>query len=185
MRFFCQLLIFISCISWQKFNGQTTASHSPAIGDPVPDIEYRHVLNYAKPSFRLSEFKGKLVIIDFWATWCSSCLEGFSKAHRLQEEFRNNLQFIMVNSITGTGDSCRKIRGFFRQWNRSHSSPFWFPTPIEDSITRRLFPHTYIPHYVWIGPDGRLAGITSSKDLTQDNIRKVLSGQRLITSKRK
>jgi thiol-disulfide isomerase/thioredoxin len=163
--------------------GQSMEHYSPCIGDKVPDIEYRHVLNYEKPSFRLSDFKGKMIIIDFWATWCSSCLAGFAKAQALQKAFSDSLQFIMVNSITGTGDSCRKISKFFQQWNQTHDNPFSFPTPIEDSITRQLFPHTYIPHCVWIGSDGRLAAITSSKELTTENIRKVLSGQRLTISK--
>src|SRR5688572_26528195 len=67
------------------------------IGDIVPDIEFLMV-NYSKPTARLSDFKGKVVILDFWATWCGSCIEAFPKIDLAQKEFGDRLQVILVNS---------------------------------------------------------------------------------------
>ena len=41
------------------------------IGDTVPDITITSVYNYPASTIHLSDLKGKLVILDFWATWCS------------------------------------------------------------------------------------------------------------------
>jgi thiol-disulfide isomerase/thioredoxin len=50
-----------------------SAQSSKLIGKPAPDIHFTDVLNDTKSSYKLSDFKGKVVIIDFWATWCASC----------------------------------------------------------------------------------------------------------------
>ena len=49
------------------------------IGDKVPDIEFKNIINYKSKTARLSDFKGKLVILDFWGTWCTSCIAAFPK----------------------------------------------------------------------------------------------------------
>jgi cytochrome c biogenesis protein CcmG/thiol:disulfide interchange protein DsbE len=41
-------------------------------------------------SVRLSDFRGKIVIIDFWATWCPPCRKGIPEFVELQEEYGND-----------------------------------------------------------------------------------------------
>lgn len=47
----------------------------------------------------LTEFKGKTLVIDVWATWCSSCLKKMPEFMKLRDEFRNNpnVEFITVS----------------------------------------------------------------------------------------
>ncbi|MGZ4100208.1 MAG: TlpA family protein disulfide reductase, partial [Bacteroidia bacterium] len=47
------------------------------VGDKVPDITFSNVVNYKSATLKLSEFKGQVIMLDFWATWCSSCLAAF------------------------------------------------------------------------------------------------------------
>jgi thiol-disulfide isomerase/thioredoxin len=70
-----------------------------SIGDLVPDIEFR-MLNYPKLNIKLSDFKGKLVLLDFWAIWCSNCIPNFPKLKPLQASFKGKAQVILVSSIT-------------------------------------------------------------------------------------
>ena len=133
------------------------------IGDTVPDIEFTNLLNYYSKTARLSDFKGKLVILDFWATWCGSCIRKLPLLDSLQNAFKNDVQFILVNS-KATTDTREKIEAFYKKRN------IRLLTAIEDTILKETFPHTLIPHYIWINSSGVVQGITSSDDITADNI---------------
>jgi len=74
-----------------------------AIGQQVPDILIRNIsgLNGSDKTpaaLPLSAFKGKLLILDFWATWCAPCIASFPKMKMLQQKYQKDLQVILVNN---------------------------------------------------------------------------------------
>jgi len=48
-------------------------------------------------TIKLSDYKGKAVIVDFWATWCPPCRKGIPDLIELQKEFKNNLVVIGIS----------------------------------------------------------------------------------------
>ena len=65
------------------------ATTSPAIKFTLPDI--------SGTQRSLSEWQGKIRIINFWATWCPPCLEEIPEFIKLQAKFKDkNLQFIGI-----------------------------------------------------------------------------------------
>jgi cytochrome c biogenesis protein CcmG/thiol:disulfide interchange protein DsbE len=46
---------------------------------------------------KLSDYKGKIVIIDFWATWCPPCRKGIPDLVELQKEYKDNLVVIGIS----------------------------------------------------------------------------------------
>lgn len=49
-------------------------------------------------TIRLEDFKGKIVIIDFWATWCAPCIASFPVMQKVIEHFRNqDIVFLFIN----------------------------------------------------------------------------------------
>ena len=46
---------------------------------------------------RLSDYKGKVVIIDFWATWCPPCRKGIPDLISIQNEFKKNVVIIGIS----------------------------------------------------------------------------------------
>ncbi len=58
----------------------------------------------------MSEFKGKVVMIDFWETWCKPCLASFPTLQELQEEYPES--FVVLAVTPGFTDSREDARKF-------------------------------------------------------------------------
>lgn len=61
------------------------AQDRSVIGNPAPELRFRMVDSNEKRS--LSDFKGKVVLLNLWATWCPPCLEELPELNRLQEMY--------------------------------------------------------------------------------------------------
>jgi thiol-disulfide isomerase/thioredoxin len=149
-----------------------------AIGNTVPDVLFETLLNHSSATAKLSDFKGKLIILDFWATWCTSCLHSFPKMDSLQAVFGAQLKIILVSSRS-TGDDLSKLKTFFTKWEARTGRSLSLTTVVNDTIADRLFPHQLIPHYVWIDKDRRLIAVSSSDAVTAANLQAVLNGENL------
>jgi len=47
--------------------------------------------------FSLDQYKGKVVLLDFWATWCSPCRMTMPLVEKLQDEFHGKLALLAIN----------------------------------------------------------------------------------------
>jgi thiol-disulfide isomerase/thioredoxin len=75
---------------------------------PVPDIAFTHADG---GEYRLSDFKGKHVLVNFWATWCAPCRKEMPMLSELQTEFGGE-SFEVVTIATGRNEIAG-IRAFF------------------------------------------------------------------------
>ncbi|MGF1573835.1 MAG: TlpA family protein disulfide reductase [Sumerlaeia bacterium] len=65
------------------------------IGKPAPDFELTSI---AGETVRLSELKGNVIILDFWATWCPPCIEALPKMQNIQTKYADKpLKIITMN----------------------------------------------------------------------------------------
>lgn len=151
-------------------------------GDKMPDITL-NIDNYSKKQVRLSELQGKLVLFDFWGTWCSSCIEGFTKMERLKKYFHDKLEIILVNSRQ-TRDTPEKISQAFKKRKDELQLPIVLPYINGDTILEKIFPWQYLPQLVVIDKTGRLLGITDATQLTDQDIADMIAGGKLPVSSR-
>ncbi|PZP40507.1 MAG: hypothetical protein DI598_19305 [Pseudopedobacter saltans] len=66
------------------------------IGDTVPDLLLHNIVNYRDTTVKISEFKGKLLILHFWATWCTTCIATFPHNKEMAEHYGNRIQVLNV-----------------------------------------------------------------------------------------
>ncbi|PZR03670.1 MAG: hypothetical protein DI539_26070 [Flavobacterium psychrophilum] len=149
------------------------------IGDTIPaDLEISNVYNYPVSKIRLSELKGKLVILDFWATWCAACIKGFSKAEELQKQYPKDLVILLINTYEGDNEAA--VNSFIEKRSTKKGERLSLPYSLQQASLQESFPHRLIPHYVWINRNGVVNAITDGTELTKENISKFVQGHPLI-----
>jgi thiol-disulfide isomerase/thioredoxin len=156
-------------------NAKPATIHPLAIGDKIPDIEFSQMVNSKWSTLKLSQLKGKLIILDFWATWCTNCIKKFPLLDSLQRRHTDQLQVILVNTA-GTGDTREKLLKYFTRYADKTGSSLILPAVYNDTATAGYFPHSFIPHYVWISPGGRFMLATGPDEITAANILAAISG---------
>jgi thiol-disulfide isomerase/thioredoxin len=133
------------------------------------DLNFQ-VLNHptGRDSIKLADFKGKLIILDFWATYCSSCLLNFPKLKEIQNNFPEDLKLLAV-TIQKKSD----IEKFFK--SNIGKDYDYVNTVVDGAIFKKFFPHNGIPHVVWILPNGKYLTATRAEDVTSTNIKAALA----------
>lgn len=139
------------------------------LGKKSSELAFDIILNFEKNNAKLSDFKDKIVIIDFWATWCSPCIESFPHFEKLQNKFPNDLQIITI-----TSDPEVRINRFLE--NRKMNLPIVID---KNESLSEIFPHGSIPHTVVIDKSGIIRAITTPSEITEELITKILLGQEI------
>ena len=143
---------------------------SISVGQNIPDVETHTILNYPTTKAKISDFKGKLLILDFWATYCAPCVGMFPKTDSLQKVFNGMVQFLSI-----TKEPKSKVEVFLKNmFNVRHISPL---TIVNDTLFSQLFPFSTIPYYVWIDKNGKVIAMTGAEDVTASNIEAALNGE--------
>ena len=172
-----QIIAFIAMLVPLLCGAQSPPVKALSIGDTVPDITITNVYNYPSSTIQLQDLKGKLVILDFWATWCGSCIQTFPEMHDLKKEFGDKLQIVMVNSYYP--DSSEKVKSFINKRKERTGLLFDLTYALQDTVLMNLFPYKQIPHDVWIDKNGIVAAITGASEVNAANISDLLKSDQI------
>lgn len=132
-------------------------------GDQMRYFSSSQTLNTQEAPIRLSDYRGKLLILDFWDTRCLGCLVSFPKIDSLQKKFKDKVQFVMVNP-----ESKEYTRQFFEIRKKVHRPSV--PMITGDSLLISWFNFEGKPFHVWIDSSGTISQTIDGYNTTKNNL---------------
>jgi len=147
-------LLFAGAVGWvtrpwenepeTPFGMTGAAEGAPRPGELAPDFR----LQRADGSpLRLSELRGQPVFLNFWATWCTFCLEEMPDMQRIAEQFDGQLVVLGVNA----GDSVAAGDGFANRIGATYELVYDTEQQVVAGYRVRAMPSSY-----FIDAEGRI-----------------------------
>jgi thiol-disulfide isomerase/thioredoxin len=96
--------------------GQEDLDVLPKVGSLAPDFE---ISDFDGARHRLSDFRGKPVYVNFWATWCIPCQRELPEAQELLDRHEDDLAIITVN----TNEPLDRAKAFFANIEKLNGEP--------------------------------------------------------------
>ena len=112
----------------------------------APDIEVRDLEG---KTVKLSDFRGKVVVIDFWATWCGPCVRGMPVSAAVTKEFGDRVVFLPVD--VDDRETAEKVKSFAAKKGWS------FPLYLGGKAAGAKYGVSGIPHTVIVAADGTMS----------------------------
>ncbi|MCX2680975.1 TlpA disulfide reductase family protein [Galbibacter sp. EGI 63066] len=166
-------IILAMFIQLYMLNAQTPTTEYKAlkVGDKMPDYTFTNLINYPTSTAKLSDFKGKLLILDFWSTGCTACIASWPKLLELQNEFDGKVQILLVNPYQDK-DIVRKV---IERQKKIRNVDMTLPLVCKDTVLgKKLFPNRGVPYIVWIDENGYVKSHSYGDALNAKNIWSIL-----------
>jgi thiol-disulfide isomerase/thioredoxin len=120
--------------------------------DLAPDFTLQRI-DEKGGQVRLSELRGQVVLLDFWATWCPPCLAMMPTLHDLYRDWHpRGTEFIGIDT-DGPMASRDDLQAFLAR------NPFPYPVVVDDRNAGGAYGVSSIPHIVIIGRDGKIVRV--------------------------
>jgi uncharacterized protein (TIGR03435 family) len=168
-------IVFLSLACF-GYSARAESTNSLKAGGKPPEISSLKLLQSpaeARPDW--ATLKGKVVVLEFWATWCGPCVAAIPHMNELTEKFKDKpVQFIAV-----TDEDEATVRDFLKKKPISG----WVGVDAGKSV-HKSYDVTRIPHTVIVDQQGQIADITSPGAVTEQRLNDLLAGKKIAPAER-
>jgi thiol-disulfide isomerase/thioredoxin len=124
----------------------------PAWTDLPPEVALAPLKDVNGASFKLADFFGKVVVVNFWATWCGPCRREIPELVNLHKEFQSRGVEVIGLTSEDPGASAEKVRKFIQDFQIDYRIG-WATAQVSAPLMQG---HTAIPQIFVISPDARI-----------------------------
>lgn len=116
------------------------------IGKPAPAFT---LTNDHGKVFSLADFKGKVIYIDLWASWCGPCRQEMPSFKKLSDKFKTNQQVAFISIAVHDGE---------KEWRNAlkEEKPDWLQLYDKDGTVAQSYIAYAIPKYILIDKEGKM-----------------------------
>ena len=177
-----------SAVGFVKFIGemeQAKILQAKLVGQPAPELHFTWASRDGLHS--LADLKGKVVVLDFWATWCGPCIQSFPHVRELAQHYAGAEVVVLgVTSLQGfvknlaperidtKGDPAREValtKDFVKAKDMT-----WTVAISEEKVFNPAYGITGIPAMVVIAPDGTVRNASLDPWSPQAEKQKLIDG---------
>lgn len=145
---------------------QTTKPSLPRLGTERPELSFQLLSGEKAPTWQALE--GRVVVVDFWATWCGPCIASIPRLNDLHAKFEQ--EKVAFFSVT------YEPRPYVREFLKEH--PIAAQVGVDDSLdTFKTFQAWGIPVIFIFDSKGKLVATTHPNNLTPEVISAALRGE--------
>ena len=148
------------------------------VGDRAPDFTVPRIAGKGRgDQLRLSDYQGKLVLLDYWATWCGPCLAEMPAIKDIQKTFGGDTRFQLIGlSCDETAEVAeRYIKENGLIWTHGFAGNLLAGVNASKVYKVRAIPATFL-----IGPDGRILAKNLRGAELKEAVRKALEDPKLF-----
>ena len=139
-------LLAAAALAWARPHMLDVGTQAPNVNLPLFGNAGRHV--------SLDSLRGKVVLLDFWASWCLPCVHNLPKLQEYATAFKDK-PFRVIGVHYDATDFKQNIALYLRDQG------VLFPVAIDSGETFKRFAITRLPTYVLIGKNGEIAAQSS------------------------
>lgn len=130
-------------------DSHTTSSEKDSDENAVKTVPDFTMTDTSGEEVKLSDFFGKPVVLNFWASWCGPCKSEMPHFEDAYQKYGENINFVIVNLTDGARETKEKASEFIEE--QGYTFPVYFDTNTEGAMTYGTYS---IPVTYFIAADG-------------------------------
>ena len=129
-------------------------------------VEQAAFTDFEGDTVSVTDFKGKVIMIDFWETWCKPCTNSFPGLNKLQEKYSDD--FVVLAVTPGFADDADDARDF------AEDHDYRFTYLLDSGNVHKRLGIDRIPYKLFLDPKGQFTGSSIGSEGPEHDYEKIM-----------